>query len=137
MNVSRSLACFTLCLLSACASSPRDRIDASQTLFNSYPAHQQRLIRQGKIDIGFDQNQVRMAWGSPQSTREETSAKSTQLLWEYTVLQPNIGAFSSATIKRGVNAGIRTQGSTTQRKIRGRVFFDSQTGKVARFQAYK
>ena len=137
MNFYQSTACMTLCLLSACVSSPQDRIDADQALFNSYTAHQQYLIRKGEIAVGFDQDQVRLAWGNPQSTREETSAKGSQLLWEYTVLQPRIGTFSTATINRGINAGVRAHGSPTQRKTRGRVFFDSQTGTVARFQSFK
>jgi hypothetical protein len=137
MNPIQILVYITLCLLTACASSPQTRIDEDQALFNSYSAHQQYLIRTGKIEVGFDQNQVRLAWGNPQRTREDTSTKGTQLIWEYTVLQPRLGAFSSATIKRGIDVGVHAHGSPTKTNLRGRVFFNPQTGKVARFQAFQ
>ena len=131
------LVCAALCGFSACVSSPQARIDEDPALFKSYSAHQQYLIRKGQIEVGFDQDQVRLAWGNPQRTRQDTSAQGTQLIWEYTELQPRMGAFSSATIKRGLDAGVHVHGNPTRTKLRGRVFFDSPSGKVARFQSFQ
>ena len=82
------LVCAALCGFSGCVSSPQARIDEDPALFKSYSAHQQYLIRKGQIEVGFDQDQVRLAWGNPQRTRQDTSAQGTQLIWEYTELQP-------------------------------------------------
>lgn len=128
--------CIILCLLSSCISSPQARIDQEREQFKRYSAHEQYLIRKGQIEVGFDQEQVRMAWGDPQKHRQDTTAKGTSLVWEYTELRPRIGAFSSATIKRGLDAGVHVHGSPTQTKLLGRVFFNPQTGKVARFQTF-
>ena len=125
----------TLSGFSSCVSSPQARIDEDPALFKSYSAHQQYLIRKGQIEVGFDQDQVRLAWGNPQRTRQDTSPQGTQLIWEYTEMQPRMDAFSSATIQRGLDTGVRVHGSPTKTKLRGRVFFDSLTGKVTRFQS--
>lgn len=130
------IACTAICLLASCASTPEERIAKAPGQFKNYSAHHQYLIRQGRIEVGFDQEQVQLAWGNPQKSRQDSSAKGNHLIWEYTEFRPGIGAFSSATIKRGLNAGIRVQGNPTQTKVRGRVFFDPQTGKVSRFQQF-
>lgn len=132
-----SIACITLCLLASCASNPQARIEKAPELFKNYSAHEQYLIRQGRIEIGFDPEQVRLAWGDPQKSRKETTPKGTRMVWEYTRLRPNLGAYSGATIDRGFNAGVRMKGSPTQTKLIGRVFFDPRTGEVERFQEFK
>ena len=128
--------CLTLTFLTGCVIGPKERIEQQSERFNRYSAQEKYLIRQGQIEVGFDQEQVRLAWGEPQRSRQETSAKGTLLVWEYTVLQPNYNAYSNASIKRGFDAGVQARGSPTRKKLRRRVFFDPQTGKVARFQTF-
>ena len=96
--------CLTLTFLTGCVTGPKERIEQQSERFNRYSAQEKYLIRQGQIEVGFDQEQVRLAWGEPQRSRQETSAKGTLLVWEYTVLQPNYDAYSNASIKRVFDA---------------------------------
>jgi len=73
-----------------CASTPASRIEKEQELFDTYPPETQEKIRAGKVDIGFDQQMVRMALGKPDETSTEVVEGGETLLWGYTKSRPGI-----------------------------------------------
>ena len=75
------LIVFAAALL-AC-STPESRINGSQAAFDSYPPEVQRKIRQGKAEVGFTPEQVKMALGAPSRTYTRKSADLTQEVWAY------------------------------------------------------
>ncbi len=56
-------------VLAGCVSTPADRIEENQALFDTYPPDIQALIRVGHIGLGFDRAQVDMALGPPHHVR--------------------------------------------------------------------
>lgn len=68
--------------LGGCAT-PASRIRQYPELFASYPADQQEVIKQGKIAVGFDQNEVRLALGEPDIVRSHVSADGRSETWSY------------------------------------------------------
>jgi hypothetical protein len=60
-------------LMLACASTPDSRISEKQSLFDSYSEEVQSNLRQGKVDVGYDEDMVQMALGEPDETSVETS----------------------------------------------------------------
>ena len=126
-----------LCGFSGCVSSPQARIDEDPALFKSYSAHQQYLIRKGQIEVRLRSGSGTACLGqsTAHTPRHQRSGHSTYL-GVYRTAAP-YGCFSSATIKRGLDAGVHVHGNPTRTKLRGRVFFDSPSGKVARFQSFQ
>ena len=80
----RSLALLPLLLLlGACASTPDQRIQKNQDLFNSFPVADQARIRSGQIDIGFSPEMVRIAMGAPQRQLVRRTPAGEGLVWLY------------------------------------------------------
>jgi hypothetical protein len=79
------LACafFVLCFLAAC-STPEARIRRNQALFDSLPAAEQALIREGKVAVGFTPEMVRLAVGDPDQRWIRTDAQGQTEIWSYT-----------------------------------------------------
>ena len=81
---SRSLSLLPLLLLAAgCASTPDQRIQKNQDLFNALPVADQARIRGGQIDIGFTPEMVRIALGSPQRQLVRRTASGETPVWLY------------------------------------------------------
>jgi len=74
-----ALAAFSF---TSCAT-PASRIKQNPGLFASYPADQQDLIKQGKIAVGFDMEEVRLALGAPDIVRTQTTGDGTSQIWSY------------------------------------------------------
>jgi hypothetical protein len=96
----------------ACASTPDSRIKKEQSLFDSYPVDVQSNIRQGKVDLGFDETMVRLALGDPDETSTEVSDEGETLMWGYTRSRPGVsiglggGSFGgSSAVGGGVGMG--------------------------------
>ncbi len=70
-------------VLAACAT-PAARIKRNQALFDSLPATEQALIREGKVAIGFTPDMVRLALGSPDRRWLRTDAAGQTEVWAYT-----------------------------------------------------
>jgi hypothetical protein len=68
----------------ACASTPERRIEEKQALFDSYAADVQENLRMGKIDVGYDEEMVRIALGKPNETSTEIAEDGETLIWGYT-----------------------------------------------------
>ena len=69
--------------LAAC-STPASRIKRNQALFDSLPAAEQALVREGKVGIGFSPEMVRLAVGEPDQRWIRTDAKGRVEIWSYT-----------------------------------------------------
>ncbi|MEJ1342766.1 MAG: hypothetical protein RPU64_15090 [Candidatus Sedimenticola sp. (ex Thyasira tokunagai)] len=74
-------------LLTGCMSLQeiRDRrITNEQEVFNSFPADVQANIRQGQIDIGYNQSMVQLAWGAPSQVMTRRVKGKVTKIWIYT-----------------------------------------------------
>ena len=60
------LLCCSL-LANGCASSEEEE-EEKESIYEDYPDRVKELIRKRRIDIGFDQEMVRRAWGRPSRT---------------------------------------------------------------------
>lgn len=74
----------------SCASTPEKRIEENQTLFDSYSAEVQANLRLGKVDVGYDEDQVQMALGEPDETSTELAEDGETLIWGYTRSRPRV-----------------------------------------------
>jgi hypothetical protein len=72
-----------LFLFAGCASTPQKRIAANPDLFAAFPTEIQEMVRHGQIDLGFNQDMVRLALGDPQEVSTRRSADGTQVFWVY------------------------------------------------------
>ena len=132
---------FTACLLSwlGCASPKNQRIAQQEALFNSYTPLERKQIRMGEVAVGFDQDQVRMALGSPSRESTVDTAAGKAIVWEYRELKPSLGVSVGGGIgTRGSGVGIGTGVgvSPNNTKLRKRIVFDRQTGEVSKVESY-
>ena len=70
-------------LLVAGCSTVDSRIAKNRDAFSSWPAAVQDKVVQGKIDIGFTPDQVRVALGEPDRVFTRTTADGTSEVWGY------------------------------------------------------
>jgi hypothetical protein len=68
--------------LSACATT-QSRIRKHQAEFDSYPPAVQQKIKDGKVEVGFTQQQAAMALGKPDRIYRRKTADSDQEVWAY------------------------------------------------------
>lgn len=74
------------CALAGCMSAQhyRDRrIADSQEVFNSFSPEIREKVSQGQIDIGFNEEMVRLAWGPPDRIYIRTTDKGEATVWTY------------------------------------------------------
>jgi hypothetical protein len=91
-----SMSAAALLVLAACAS-PAARIKRHQALFDSLPAAEQALIREGKVGLGFSPEMVRLAVGEPDQRWVRTDAQGRTEIWSYTTYD----GFDGAPLYRG------------------------------------
>lgn len=70
-------------LLGAGCSTVDSRIAKNREAFSSWPAPVQDKVVQGKIDIGFTPDQVRVALGEPDRVFTRTTGDGTSEIWGY------------------------------------------------------
>ena len=87
-----ALALLTGVFLAGCAS-PETRIRQNPAAFDRATPAQQELIKQGKVDIGFDMELVELALGVPDRTRERLDAKGKEIIWSYVNYEDADGVF--------------------------------------------
>lgn len=103
-------------MLMAC-SSAATRISDQQSLFDAYPADVQQKIRAGQVDVGFTQDQVRMAVGEPTRRYSQQTTAGDSEVWAYSKSSPSFsfglgaGSFGSG-IGSGVGVGTSTGGNS-------------------------
>lgn len=76
-------------LLAGC-STVDSRIARNRDAFNAWPAPVQDRIIQGKVDVGFTPEQVRMALGEPDRVFTRTTADGTTEVWTYREKKPRV-----------------------------------------------
>ena len=69
-------------ILAGCAT-PETRIRQNPAAFDRATPAQQEMIKQGKVDIGFDMELVQLALGVPDRTRERVDAQGKEVIWSY------------------------------------------------------
>ena len=72
-----------LLLLAGCASTPDQRIQRNQELFDTLPVAAQARIRGGQIDLGFTPDMVRIALGEPQRQLVRRTPAGETPVWLY------------------------------------------------------
>jgi hypothetical protein len=77
--------------LAGCAS-PDSRIRANAAIFDGLPPHQQQLIREGRVAIGFTPEMVYLAVGEPDRRWARTDADGRSEVWTYTTYESESGA---------------------------------------------
>jgi hypothetical protein len=77
-----SLAALTALFFAGCAS-PESRIRGNPAAFDRATPAQQELIKQGKVDIGFDEQLVELALGVPDRTKERIDSTGKSVIWSY------------------------------------------------------
>jgi hypothetical protein len=70
-------------LLAGC-NTPASRINRSLALFNTLPAPEQELIKQGRVAVGFTADMVKLALGDPDRIYARTDALGQSESWVYT-----------------------------------------------------
>lgn len=80
-------------LLSACSGlNLAQRIDAGMPEFDSWPEDVQESVQNGRIDIGFTERQVEMAWGKPDYVvRERLASGEDGERWVWEKQSPRVG----------------------------------------------
>ena len=74
-------------ILSSCISAQqaRDRrIARKPELFSYFPTDIQEKVHLGRIDLGFTQDMVRLAWGNADRIYSRTTEKGMATIWTYT-----------------------------------------------------
>lgn len=105
-------------ILTACAThSPESRIAQNQELFESYPESEQLAIREGRVEPGFDADQVRLALGDPARVETRRTEEGEQTVYVYTRSSPGIsfgvgGSRGGGSSSIGTGVGISTGGRT-------------------------
>ena len=137
MKISSALCLLSIALISGCSTSSQSSGNYGPQ-FNSYTAAEKRLIRTGQIAVGFDEDQVRMAYGDPTHINADTDSNGTRYIWTYYELEPDYNIFNSArvTVNGGFDAGIGVGGTPTRSKLRKRVVFERSNQRVSDFQTY-
>lgn len=80
--VSLGLVVLALIVCTGC-STPESRIEKDPALYASFPPDVQASVKQGKIDIGFTQNMVYVAWGKPDTKKDVIDEKGKREVWIY------------------------------------------------------
>ncbi|NLG35070.1 MAG: hypothetical protein GX548_06935 [Lentisphaerae bacterium] len=73
-----------LMFLGACATTPAQRIQQNQEMFDALPVADQARIRGGEITIGYTPDMVRIALGEPQRKLVRRTAVGETRIWLYT-----------------------------------------------------
>lgn len=85
------LACVGLALAlgaAGCATTVDSRIRANPAIFASFPPDVQEKIRQERVELGFTEDMVRVALGTPVRVTMRQTQASTSTVWVYTTHEP-------------------------------------------------
>lgn len=118
-----------LVLISACSTTK-----SYPSKFYGYTPREQELIRNRQIAVGFDEDQVRMAWGTPNKIQDNSGIYT----WSYTETKTSgsvIGRIGDA-VARGGDPGAAASRTTFYDKLIKKVTFDRKTNRVISFNTY-
>ncbi|MCC5833544.1 MAG: hypothetical protein JJU20_02315 [Opitutales bacterium] len=110
-----TLGILSVFLFGCATQSPQARISKNQDLFDSYPAEVQTAIEEGRVEPGFDADQVRMAIGDPSRVETRRTEDSEQTVYVYTRSSPGLsfgvgGSRGGGSSSIGTGVGISTGG---------------------------
>jgi hypothetical protein len=74
-------------LLAAGCATPAHRIKQNPELFASFPPAAQENVRQGRIEVGYTKDMVRIALGRPGRVAVRTTQSGTAEIWIYTSVE--------------------------------------------------
>ena len=131
-----SLFCIPVIIFTSACSTKGQRTEKYPPKSYDYSPEEQSLIRRGEIAVGFDESQVRMAWGNP--SRIRTDSVSNRYYWEYQQLETRQNVFKQIgnTIARGSDPSIVVRQDPFYDKLSKRVVFDISTRKVSSFRTF-
>lgn len=89
ISIVAALAAFSLVFVSSGCSTTDSRIKDNSAAFNAASPEVQAKIREGKVDIGFTEEQVLMALGKPDRRYTRTTAEGTTDVWAYEDRKPS------------------------------------------------
>ena len=101
------LIALSVLLLAACSSTPQQRIDKNQAQFSSFSPAMQQKIREGKVDVGFTAEMVKLSLGDPARTFTRSTAEGTVEVWVYTKTGPRF-SFGLGVGSYGGGSGVST-----------------------------
>lgn len=79
------LACVgVLLMVSGCVSTPASRIRKNPELFSSFPPEVQAKVQQGRVEVGFTRDMVRLALGLPHRIYTRVTEAGQVEIWVYT-----------------------------------------------------
>ena len=130
------LLCILLAILAGACSSTGKGAKKYPPKFYDYPPSEQSLIRSGKIAAGFDEAQVRMAWGNPSRIRSDSV--SNRYYWEYLELETEQGFLKQVTntVIGGHSPTAIARQDPFHDRVRKRVTFDTTTRTVSSFKTF-
>lgn len=119
------LAC--LLFLTACGGpNLAQRIDTGMREFDSWPMETQHAVREGRIEVGFTKEQVRMAWGEPDYVTREVRGDGEAERWVWEKKTPRIGigvGVGSSSRRSGVGGSVGTSVGG-DRRVKRAVWFE-------------
>jgi len=74
---------FASLLFAVACSTPDSRIKSDRTAFKSWPADVQAKVANGKVDVGFTEEMVRVALGDPDRVLSRTTNHGVDEVWVY------------------------------------------------------
>ncbi|HYP17379.1 MAG TPA: hypothetical protein VEQ65_09235 [Opitutus sp.] len=125
-------------LLAAGCSSPDSRVRKNQAAFDTWAPDVQQKVREGKVDIGFDQEMVMVALGKPDRRASRTTATGQADVWVYFDKSPkfSIGVgMGSMRGSTGVGGGVTVGDSGWSDEEAFRVVFEG--GRVTAIETRK
>jgi|EndMetStandDraft_4_1072995.scaffolds.fasta_scaffold356547_2 hypothetical protein len=134
--ISPALAILVLIGAAGC-SSPASRISRNEAAFAQWPAAVQEKVRAGKIDVGFTQEQTRVALGAPVRIFTRTTAEGTGEVWAYADNRPSFSfglGIGSVRGNTGTSVGLGYSDRDWRDGERMRVVFDRE-GKVTTIES--
>ncbi len=89
-------------LLGACAT-PSSRIEDKQDVYNRYPPEVRSRIAAGEVDIGFTQEQAKLALGEPSRKYSRTTERGASEVWAYS--KAGVGVSVGLGVGGGLGGG--------------------------------
>lgn len=109
----RHASVLLMALMLAACSSTGSRISDQQSVFDTYPADVQQKIRAGQVDVGFNQDQVRMAVGEPSRRYTQQTTVGESEVWAYSKSSPTFSfGLGAGTFGSGIGGGAGVGTST-------------------------
>jgi len=127
LSLASPLLLAALLLAGGCPSStPQSRISQNREAYARFPSNVQRMISEGKVDVGFTPEMVHMALGAPSREFSRKTENSTDEVWVYHDASPRfsvgfgVGSYGSHSAS---SVGVATTTGDYDREEKMRVVF--------------